>query len=211
MKQDFQKWFADKGDETLRIDYPLNKNSIVLDVGGYKGDWAAKISEKYNCRIFIYEPIFANYMDLVKRFGDKILEEKILVIPYALGGKSEKAEISVKNDATSFFTSKGKKEFVEIVDIAHEFEYCCFDGKRNIEKIDLMKINIEGSEYPLLERMIETNLHHRVTDIQVQFHTFIPEFEQRYANIKKELLKTHHLTYNYPFIWENWRKNDTKI
>lgn len=199
MKQDFQKWFADKGDETLRLDYPLNEKSIVLDVGGYKGDWAANISEKYGCKVIVFEPVKSYYNALLERFKGNYCVD---VINFALGSKSEKIEINVSNDATSFFTANGQKETVEIVDVVEAFEKFKFD------KIDLMKINIEGSEYPFLERMIEKNLHHNITDIQVQFHTFIPEFEQRYANIKKELLKTHHQTFCYDFIWENWKKND---
>ena len=30
-----KKWFADRGDQTLRLEYPeLNSDSIVFDVGG---------------------------------------------------------------------------------------------------------------------------------------------------------------------------------
>ena len=38
------RWFSDKGDETLRLDYPkLNEESIVFDLGGFKGDFAQAI------------------------------------------------------------------------------------------------------------------------------------------------------------------------
>lgn len=30
-----KRWFCDRGDETLRLTYPLDKNSIVWDVGGF--------------------------------------------------------------------------------------------------------------------------------------------------------------------------------
>ena len=53
----FKEWFADNGDKTLRLDYPLTSDSIVFDLGGYKGDWASSIYEKYKCNIYIFEPI----------------------------------------------------------------------------------------------------------------------------------------------------------
>ena len=40
---EFSRWFKDKGDKTLRLEYPLlDSNSIVFDVGGYVGDFANK-------------------------------------------------------------------------------------------------------------------------------------------------------------------------
>lgn len=35
-----KKWFQDNGGESLMLDYPLTNNSIVFDLGGYKGDFA---------------------------------------------------------------------------------------------------------------------------------------------------------------------------
>jgi len=31
-------WFAVNGDQTLRLNYDLDANSLVFDLGGYKGD-----------------------------------------------------------------------------------------------------------------------------------------------------------------------------
>ena len=72
--------------------------------------------------------------------------------------------------------------------------------------IDLMKINIEGAEYDLLEHLIENKFVENIKDIQVQFHDFVPNAEARMKNIQAGLSKTHYLTYQYPFVWENWRK-----
>ena len=48
------KWKDDNGDKTLRLDYPLNEHSIVVDAGGYLGDFAADICCKYNPYIYIF-------------------------------------------------------------------------------------------------------------------------------------------------------------
>jgi len=42
----------------------------------------------------------------------------------------------------------------------------------NIEYIDLMQINIEGWEYPILEDWIKTGLIHKIKTLQIQFHPF---------------------------------------
>ena len=49
---EFQRWFADNGDRTHRLNYDLNSNSVVFDVGGYKGDFAFSIYEKLIKKIF---------------------------------------------------------------------------------------------------------------------------------------------------------------
>ncbi len=55
--------------------------------------------------------------------------------------------------------------------------------------------------------MIECGLIPMCTDIQVQFHHFYPESEKLRDEIRTALSKTHHLTYDYPFAFENWKKS----
>ena len=43
----FLSWLQDNGDETLRLDYELTPDSMVLDLGGYRGQWASDIFDKY--------------------------------------------------------------------------------------------------------------------------------------------------------------------
>ena len=52
-----QEWFAARGDATHRLNYPLDSNSLILDIGGYQGNWAEQIHNKYNATIHVFEPI----------------------------------------------------------------------------------------------------------------------------------------------------------
>jgi len=55
---ELKRWFKNRGDETLRLDYPeLNENSVVFDLGGYKGDFAQAINEKYGCTVYLLNHI----------------------------------------------------------------------------------------------------------------------------------------------------------
>jgi DNA-binding ferritin-like protein (Dps family) len=63
-------------------------------------------------------------------------------------------------------------------------------------------------EYELLERVIECGLQSQLKNIQVQFHKIGDDYEERYEKIRAELLKTHHLTYDYPFVWQNFTLNE---
>jgi hypothetical protein len=62
------KWFKDEGDKNHRLNYPLTSESIVFDLGGYKGDFAAKIYDKFNCYVNIFEPVKEYYLYCENRF-----------------------------------------------------------------------------------------------------------------------------------------------
>jgi hypothetical protein len=87
-----------------------------------------------------------------------------------------------------------------IIDIAE------WINKNDIQSIDLMKINIEGGEYELLERLIDTKMISRIENIQIQFHNITNESHLRMEYIQKRLEETHISTYQYRFVWENWKK-----
>ena len=71
MRQDIgslNRWFADKGDYTHNINYELDNDSIVIDLGGYHGLWTKKISQKFNCNILTIEPIPEFYNKMINEF-----------------------------------------------------------------------------------------------------------------------------------------------
>ncbi len=188
--------FTKKNDKNLRYDYNLDENSLVFDVGGYTGQWTSDIFSMYCCTIYVFEPVeeFANRIE--KRFA---LNKKIKLFKFGLGGKSETAEISVDNDASSIYKNDSDKEKINIIDIID------FILEHKIEIIDLFKINIEGGEYGTLNRLLENNFVKNIKNLQIQFHDFVENAEEKMKQIQKELSKTHYLTYEYPWIWENWR------
>lgn len=195
-EEDFSRWLADSGDSTHRLNYELNENSVVFDMGGYKGDWTKKIFEKYKSNIFVFEPVDEFYNIICKNIKGN---EKIQPFKYGLGSKDEEMEISLTLDSSSTFNKEGSLEKINIKTFKDFIE------SNNISNIDLIKINIEGGEYDLLEHIISENLQTKIKNIQVQFHRFIPECTERRNKIREELSKTHELTYDYDFIWENWK------
>ena len=194
-------WLVAKGDITLRLNYPLTPDSIVLDIGGFKGDFAAAISNKFKCTIHIFEPMKDHAAHIANRSKNN---NKVFVHPVGVGGKSEDITIYIpegKDEATMHpgdSTIAGKAN-IKVVDVVEVF--------KNIEAkhVDLMKLNIEGAEFDLLDRLIANNLHKKVTDIQIQFHKIDDKSEERRKNIREKLSKTHDCTWNYPFVWENWK------
>lgn len=191
------RWFADQGDKTLRLNYNLNKDSIVFDLGGFKGEWSKDIFSRYGCNIFIFEPVSEFEKNIRLKF---LKNEKIRIFNFGLAEKTKRTSISICNDASSIYIKNDSQEEEIILKKASDF----FD-ENSISHIDLMKINIEGGEYDLLEHLIETKYVLLIDNIQVQFHNFLPGAENRMKRIQKELSKSHSLTFQYKFVWENWK------
>ena len=190
-----QTWKDDGGDERLRYDYDLNSNAFVMDLGGYEGKWTVNIREKFRCQVAIFEP--------VKKFSETIKDtfsqdDNVEICQYGLGGSSRTETIYLWGAGTSTFRKRAKAEEIRIVDIAQWF------SDRNIQTVQLMKINIEGGEFELLERLLETELISCIENIQVQFHNIAVESTRRMELIQQGMRRTHEPTYQYKFVWENW-------
>lgn len=191
------KWFRDDGDSTLRLNYPeLNEGSLVLDLGGYKGQFASDIFGRYRCEVYVFEPFSAFVGPLLARF---VANPRIRVFDFGLGAVDELRTIFYQDDATSVFRHGTRHERVRIQSFGR------FLTDNRLETIDLLKINIEGSEYDLLEHIIRSNLQTKICNIQVQFHRDIENAFERMSAIQARLIETHYLTYNYPFVWQNYR------
>lgn len=195
----FRKWCADGGDDKFRFDYDLNENSFVIDLGGYCGQWASDIFSRYLCNVSVFEPVSEFAKKIETRFSRN---SKIQVYQFGLGGSTREESISVCGTSSSIYRNSSEKETTKIVDVRDWF------SSNKVEAVDLIKINIEGGEYELLERLIETDLISKILDLQVQFHHIASDSETRMQTIQEALKNTHYLTYQYKFVWENWTRRD---
>lgn len=194
-----KRWFSDRGDETLRLDYPLNKSSVVFDVGGYLGDYADAVSEKFGCRVYLFEPVPVFYEQCVTRFKSN---QSVKCLNYGLSSRSGWFEINLNNDESSFKRNEEgctteKAEIRSISEAVHEL---------GVQTIDLIKINIEGGEFDLLPAMIESGIIRQVKYIQIQFHNFVDDAVNNRNLIRELLGKTHREMWNYEFVWESWER-----
>jgi FkbM family methyltransferase len=188
-------WSAINGDKTLRLNYNLDENSVVFDLGGYEGQWASDIFSKYQCSIFIFEP-FKKYAENIReRFAKN---KNIKTLDFGLGKEDNQFIIYANDDSTSVFKKDGKSSTIEIKKASNSISHL------NISHIDLMKINIEGGEYDLLDELIASNSIIKISNIQIQFHDFVPNAQVRMKEIQHSLSRTHLVTYSYEFVWENW-------
>lgn len=190
-----ERWKKDGGDDQLRFNYELSENAYVLDLGGYRGQWASDLYSMYRCKIVVFEPVnaFANYIE--KRFKRNL---DIKIVRCGLGGKTRDERIAIAADGSSIFRKSDSFETIRIVDVVDWL------NDENIAFIDLIKINIEGGEYELLERLISSRKINMIRNIQVQFHDLSSDSETQMEKIREQLSRTHKSVYHYKFMWDSW-------
>jgi FkbM family methyltransferase len=193
---DYQKC----GGEKLRLKYPLKQDSIVIDVGGYLGDFSIEIAQKFGCNIDIFEPV-AIYADKIrKRFATY---ENVKIIQAGLGANPRNIQIRVNGLGSSVFNDDmnvGSKEKIRIISVVDYLK------ERSYNEISLLKINIEGGEYELLDSILShSELIESIRFLQIQFHDFVPNAYIRRVEIQNKLSNTHKKMWDFPFIWESWK------
>lgn len=190
------KFYLSKGISRYRYTYPLNENSVVFDLGGYKGEWTEEIYRRYKPYIHCFEPVKEYYDILRNKFIDT---NKIKVYNYGLGADTIRTNISLNGPASSALNIKGLTETIEIKSISEFIE------EHNVTVVDVIKMNIEGMEYEILENLLDKKMIKMFKEILVQFHVFVDKSETRRLSIQERLSETHVKTYDFPFVWENWR------
>lgn len=183
--------------DTVNTNYDLNESSLVFDIGGYQGQWASDIYSRYNCHVYIFEPVPEFAENIKSRF---LNNKKMMVHNFGLSGKTQTSLIHLNDDASSTIQTKSdKKSEIQLMDIID------FVKENNIKKVNLMKINIEGGEYELLERLLKTDYIKNIDNLLVQFHNYFPKAKERMGEIQNKLKKTHKPEYQFEFIWELWK------
>lgn len=52
--------------DTRSFDWPLTQDSIVLEIGAYKGRWASEMCKRYNPKLYAFEPQLWAYNECVE-------------------------------------------------------------------------------------------------------------------------------------------------
>ena len=105
--EELKRWFNDDGDNKYRFNYNLDENSLVFDLGGYDGEWSKKIYDKYNCNIFIFEPVEKYYNLILNKFN---YTNKIKVFNFGLSNSDTEIDIYFDNASSSIYFKSDTKE-----------------------------------------------------------------------------------------------------
>ena len=190
------------GGSQLLYDLPVATGSLVIDAGGYEGEWSTGMISRYGCRIQVFEPVPTFFEHCQAYFKNNNL---VQIHKAALGGSDRKTIFKLLDNGTSEYRGDSNAQDIEadVIDVARIFSEA---GTR----IACFKLNIEGGEYEVLERMIETNNIALCDSLLIQFHRQPEGYEARYKNIVAALHKTHNQSWCYEMVWEKWVRKDVQ-
>ena len=147
-------------EKLLQLD--LNRESLIVVIGSYKGLTVQILSEAYGSRMMCYDP----QEQMCEQLRDLHLDN-VEVFAFGLG----KAEgifpmWEIGNDACSFYPGNSQRD-------PGEGQMKEVSSALDSLNIDFMFLNCEGSEFNILERLYETDLIQNVKVMMVQFHTAV--------------------------------------
>lgn len=186
-------------EESDRYNYRLLSTDVVLDCGGYEGNWAAGIFEKYHCTVHVLEPVKRFYDQIARRFADTA---KVYVHNVGIGAETRMAKFSIKGDMTGEFADNPETEEVQLKSVEDVFEELA------LKEVACMKLNLEGGEFAVVERLLDTGLINNVAALQVQWHDVAPNAAERYEALQRRLARTRRLTFDHGWIWQSWQRMD---
>ncbi|HII61029.1 FkbM family methyltransferase [Pyrococcus horikoshii] len=143
------------------------KDKTVIDIGGFIGDTALYFYSKEARKIVSFEPSKKNYTILIKNITLNNIKN---VIPINAGVWDENTKGIITNPAPTAYRvkeeSKGDVALVSILDIIDSY------------RPDIIKMDCEGCEYKVFEKLLETGYIYDVPEYVFEAH----------GNIKNELL-----------------------
>lgn len=195
------RWDKDNGNHFLVATYPLTEESWVIELGGFMGNWTKRIYDNYKSNIIVIEPI-EDFCNVIKR--DLLSNEKIKIEQLGISTESKDVMISHNGDASSQYLEQTSNQ---ITIHCEPLEY--FLGKYNVNKVDLMQVNVEGEEFPLFEHWLKSDILTKFKFIQIQFHRMGTDYEERKQKIQEGLRSKGFLcNWEYPYVFESWENKN---
>jgi len=184
----------------LIVDFDLNERSVVIDAGAYVGDWTATLTQRFGSAVYAFEPNPKAFVRLHTRVAAL---QNVQSYEYGLGACDEKRTLTLQGPGSTIYDTSSTHDhtIVEIRDVASVLD------ELGLDQLDVLKLNIEGGEYDVLERLTATGWLERISVILVQFHEWIPNAHRRRRKLRRILRQTHSQLWNYPWIWEAWHRS----
>ena len=190
--------FYKDGHNSLLYNNFFDIQKPVLVLGGYLGDSVqAFLDESSSRRIVVMEPIH-DFSDFIRtRFENR---ENVIVLPFGAASTNGKRTLSISGEKSSEFSLLPLSESVDATDISQVVS--------DYGPFHVMEVNIEGSEYEVLQRLIETGQIEDLDVLLLQFHEIDASSMTNRDNITKMLTQTHTIRFEYEWIWERWDRNN---
>jgi FkbM family methyltransferase len=158
----------------------INWSSTVVDFGAHQGEFSHGMLAQYRCRVFAAEPAPALYAEFPRH-------PNLTLLPVAITGKNGVADLNIFEGRCASILGKmnaaerSESAVVESVTL-HEFK-----KRTGVSHIDLLKVDIEGSELEVIETASDEDLV-GIDQVTVEFHDYMyPDHREPVKRAKRKL------------------------
>jgi FkbM family methyltransferase len=190
----------------LLVDVELPDGAVVLDVGAYEGVYAQRVLDRADARavadvaVHAFEP---NPGALTRLRESLANESRVQVHPFGLGGRDRVETLALGGPGSSVFVDPETPGWFGQADVELRDVEAVL-ASAGIDRVDLLKVNIEGGEYELFDRLHETGRLRSCGPVIVQFHEFAPAAHRARRRNRRQLSETHRQVWNYDWVFERW-------
>lgn len=180
--------YDDNGCDYERYGCFIKEGDVVLDIGANIGIFAHRAEQRGASKVICFEPLTPTFNCLIKNKGDKTLVYKM-----AVGDSNKWLDFKIHTDYTHIGGGSFKDDAINNRTIIHQEKVYMININEIFgtisDRIDFMKIDIEGGEVDLFNTISDENLlslrcvsceFHKIND---QFDEFQEKFVQRMNNL----------------------------
>ena len=147
----------------------LNKNSLVVDAGTHRGEFAGSVHDRFGCRCVLVEANPTLAVNLDPPLGGEVINAAL----FSTDGTEEfifRDNLEAGSISSQNWDSSNESCMIPTISLASLMK------KTGVKQIDLLKLDIESAEFALIEQTPDEVLR-SVAQMTVEFHDFIPDFQ----------------------------------
>lgn len=162
----YGRWAVDSTrltDETTLVSFGLG-DDVTFEM---------ELIKRYGCRVFGFDPTPRS----IKYIKESISDPRFISYPYALADKDGVLEFTLPPACAADQTSASAVASYSTDSKRIEVPCLTLGAAQNrfgIQRIDILKLDIEGLEYKIIEQLIANGWIAQVSQLLVEFHHFLP-------------------------------------
>jgi FkbM family methyltransferase len=147
----------------------LPPNPIIVDIGGYIGDFSLYAVNYLNAaRVIVYEPTAENFRILQQNIEINGYADRITAVKKAVSNSHEvilnvQIRESEEVHVSAYWYQQAERRRIPSVTLADLFQ------AHQLDSIDLLKVDCEGGEYDIFPT-VPDHLLHRIGNIVFEYH-----------------------------------------
>lgn len=157
----------------------INSDSIIVDLGSHVGQFSSEISEIFSCRCYAVEAM--------PSLCDRIIETPLIKkFNYAISPENKPVTFCITENPEGNHIERGLEDnFLEKITV-EGISLENFLTTRQLERVDLLKVDIEGAEIEMFNSLSNETLC-KIKQITVEFHDFKFPIHKQVEAIKRRL------------------------